>query len=79
MTPREMTLLEIDRIVADLGYSHREILQRWGYGGRCPKLLEARKHCAATLMQNGRTLTETARAMARDHSTIRYYLGRVCK
>lgn len=75
MTPREMTLQEIDAIVADHGFTHREILQRWGQGGRNPRLLEARKHCAAHLMMNGRTLTQTARAMNRDHTTIRYYLG----
>jgi DNA-binding CsgD family transcriptional regulator len=77
MTPREMTLQEIDAIVADYGFTHREILQRWGQGGRNPKLLAARKQCAVRLMMNGLTLTQTARAMDRDHSTIRYYLGRV--
>jgi hypothetical protein len=79
MTPREQTLQEIDAIVAEHGFTHREILQRWGYGGRCPKLKDARKYCAAQLMLSGKTLGETARAMNRDHTTIRYYLGRVCK
>lgn len=76
MTPREQTLQEIDVIVADHGFTHREILQRWGQGGRNPRLLAARKDCALGLMMNGRTLTQTARAMNKDHTTIRYYLGR---
>lgn len=79
MTPREQTLQEIDAIVADYGFTHREILQRWGDGGRNPKLLAARKYCAALLMMNGKTLTQTARAMNKDHTTIRYYLGRGVK
>ena len=77
MTPREQTLQEIDAIVADHGFTHREILRRWGHGGRNPRLLEARKHCALALMEGGRSLSETARVMGRDRTTIRYYLGRV--
>lgn len=79
MTPREKTLIEIDAIVADYGFTHREILQRWGEGGRNPRLLEARKHCAAQLMLNGRTISEAARAMNKDRTTVSYYLGRVSK
>lgn len=76
MTPHQMTLQKIDTIAAEHGFTHREILQRWGKGGRNPRLLAARKHCAFSLMVNGLTLSQTARAINKDHTTIRYYLGR---
>lgn len=77
MTPHQITLQEIDAIVAYHGFTHRDILQHCGQGGRNPRLLAARKHCAFSLMVNGLTLSQTARAMNKDYTTIRYYLGRV--
>ena len=76
LTPREQTLQQIDAIVAPYGFTHREILRRWGKGGRNPRLLEARKHCAEQLMREGRTICQAARAMNKDRTTVRYYLGR---
>ena len=76
VTPREMTLQEIDGIVGPLGFTHSDILRRWGKGGRNPRLLEARKRCAEQLMLNGRTISQAARAMNKDRTTVGYYLGR---
>ncbi len=76
VTPREATLQEIDAIVAPFGFTHIDVLRRWGKGGRNPRLLAARKHCAEQLMLNGRTISQTARAMNKDRTTVGYYLGR---
>lgn len=71
MTPREKNLSDIGLIALRHGLTRHDILGR----SRDPKIVLARKQCAAHFAGMNKGLSEIGRIMRRDHSSIAYYLN----
>lgn len=68
MTPRQMTLEEIDRIAFWHGVGVKDVLGR----DRRKTPSAARRDCAQYFRRKGKSFLEISRILQRDHTTILY-------